>query len=73
MLLSGKICVVTGAASERGLGLATARLFASQGAKVAILDLDADASARAAASIGPDHIGLACDVTDKPEGMFSIG
>jgi len=65
MLLTGKICVVTGAASERGLGLATAKLFAEHGAKVAILDLDAGAAERAAASIGPDHIGLACNVTDK--------
>lgn len=65
MLLSGKICVVTGAASERGLGLAMARLFASHGARVAILDLDAEASKRAAASIGPDHFGAACNVTDK--------
>lgn len=64
-LLAGKICVVTGAASERGLGLATAKLFASHGARVAILDLDLEASKRAAGSIGPDHIGLACDVTDK--------
>ena len=66
MLLPDKICVVTGAASERGLGMATAKLFAANGAKVAILDLDAEASKRAAASIGPDHIGLACDVTSKP-------
>ncbi len=65
MLLSDKVCVVTGAASERGLGMATARLFAAQGARVAILDLDLEASKRAAASIGPDHIGLACNVTDK--------
>ena len=65
MLLTGKICVVTGAASERGLGLATAKLFAEHGAKVAILDLDAAAAARAAGSIGPDHLGLACNVTDK--------
>ena len=66
MLLPDKICVVTGAASERGLGMATAKLFAANGAKVAILDLDAEASKRAAASIGPDHIGIACDVTSKP-------
>lgn len=65
MLLQGKICVVTGAASERGLGMATAKLFAAHGAKVAILDLDAGASQRAAASIGREHIGRACDVTDK--------
>lgn len=66
MLLSGKICVVTGAASERGLGMATAKLFAEHGANLAILDLDAAASKRAADSIGPGHIGLACDVTSKP-------
>jgi NAD(P)-dependent dehydrogenase (short-subunit alcohol dehydrogenase family) len=65
MLLSDKVCVVTGATSERGLGMATARLFASQGGKVAILDLDLEASKKAAASIGPDHLGLACNVTDK--------
>lgn len=65
MLLSDKICVVTGAASARGLGLATAKLFAAHGAKVAVLDLDAAASKAAAASIGPEHLGVACDVTDK--------
>lgn len=65
MLLSEKICVVTGAASARGLGLATAKLFAAHGAKVAVLDLHDDASKAAAASLGPDHLGVACDVTDK--------
>lgn len=65
MLLADKVCVVTGAGSERGLGLATAKLFAAHGAKVAVLDLDLEASRRAAASIGPDHLGLACNVTDK--------
>ncbi len=65
MLLSGRVCVVTGAASARGLGFATAKLFASHGARVAILDLDEAASMRAAAAVGPDHLGLACDVTDK--------
>ncbi len=65
MLLSGKVCVVTGAASARGLGMATAKLFAAHGARVAILDLDPEGSKRAAASIGPDHLGFACDVTDK--------
>jgi len=65
MLLSDKICVVTGAASDRGLGLATARMFASHGAKVVVLDLRQDASQRAAASIGPEHLGLACNVADR--------
>lgn len=64
-LLKGKFAVVTGAASARGLGKATARMFAEHGATVAILDLDADAAGTAAADIGPQHVGLACNVTDK--------
>ncbi|MDR3521147.1 MAG: SDR family NAD(P)-dependent oxidoreductase [Acidocella sp.] len=64
MLLNGKTAVISGAASRAGIGLATARLFASQGARIAILDLDEAAAAAAAADIGPGHIGVACDVTD---------
>ena len=64
-LLDGKFAVVTGAASARGLGKATAKLFAEHGATVAILDLDADQAAAAAADLGPSHVGLACNVTDK--------
>ena len=40
MLLKGKVAAISGAAGQRGIGLATARLFASHGASVAILDLD---------------------------------
>lgn len=64
-LLENRFAVVTGAASPRGLGLATARLFAEHGATVAILDLDAGAAEAAAADLGAGHLGLACDVTDK--------
>jgi NAD(P)-dependent dehydrogenase (short-subunit alcohol dehydrogenase family) len=64
MLLKGKTAVISGAASKRGIGLATARLFAEHGAQVAILDIDAPAAAAAAKDIGADHIGLGCDVTD---------
>ena len=65
MLLEGKTAIVTGAASARGIGKATARLLAAHGARVALLDLDAQMAAAAAADIGPAHLGLACDVTDK--------
>lgn len=64
-LLDGRFAIVTGAASPRGLGKATARLFAEHGATVAILDLDAEAARAAAADLGPLNLGLACDVIDK--------
>jgi NAD(P)-dependent dehydrogenase (short-subunit alcohol dehydrogenase family) len=65
MIVSGKVCVITGAASQRGIGRATARVFASHGAKVAVLDLDEAQAKATAAELGEGHIGLACDVTDK--------
>ena len=39
MMLKAKTAIVTGAASPRGIGKATARLLASEGCRVAILDL----------------------------------
>ncbi len=65
MLLKGRTAVISGAASPRGIGLATARLFAEHGARVAILDLDQAASDAAAAALGAGHVGIACDVTDR--------
>ena len=66
MLLSGKAALISGAASPRGIGFGTARLFAGHGARVAILDLDEAASREAAARLpGDGHLGLACDVTDR--------
>lgn len=68
MLLKNKTALVTGAASPRGLGKATAHLFAEHGARIAILDLDADAARAAAADLpGEGHLGLPCDVTSKPQ------
>jgi NAD(P)-dependent dehydrogenase (short-subunit alcohol dehydrogenase family) len=64
MLLNGKTAAISGAASPRGIGLATARLFANNGAKVAILDLDEHAAKEAAASLGEGHVGIGCDVSD---------
>lgn len=64
MLLSGRTAVISGAASPRGIGFATAKLFAENGARVIILDIDRTAVEAAAKSLGPDHLGVVCDVTD---------
>lgn len=47
--LAGRIAIITGGAS--GIGLATARRFAAEGAIVVIADLDPEAGARAAAEV----------------------
>ncbi|MFY8114322.1 MAG: SDR family NAD(P)-dependent oxidoreductase [Rhabdaerophilum sp.] len=66
MLLKGQVAVITGGASKRGLGLATARLFAEHGARVAILDIDLNAAKEAVASLkGRGHMALRCDVTRR--------
>jgi NAD(P)-dependent dehydrogenase (short-subunit alcohol dehydrogenase family) len=65
MLLANKVCLITGAASRRGIGRATAQLFAQHGARVIIVDLDAGAAEATAREIGGDHRGYGCDVTDK--------
>ncbi len=60
--LAGQIVAVTGAGS--GIGAATAKAFAAEGAEVALLDLDLDAARKVASSIGKTALGVACDVTD---------
>src|SRR5690606_16135219 len=67
MLLEGKFAIVTGAASARGIGRATAQAFVDQGAKVAILDIDAQAASDAAATLGEGHIGIAVNVADEAQ------
>ncbi|HTR07787.1 MAG TPA: SDR family NAD(P)-dependent oxidoreductase [Paraburkholderia sp.] len=65
MLLDSKVVIVTGAASPRGIGKATAKTLAAQGARVVILDLRKEDAESAARDLGEGHLGLACDVTDK--------
>jgi NAD(P)-dependent dehydrogenase (short-subunit alcohol dehydrogenase family) len=64
VLLTGKTAVISGAASARGIGLATAKLFAQHGARVAILDIDEAGAQAAAAALGNQHVGVKCDVAD---------
>ena len=61
MDVQGKAAVVTGGGS--GLGAATARLLASKGAKVAVLDVNEDGIKAVAGEIG--GLAVKCDVTDE--------
>ncbi|MCJ7857278.1 SDR family NAD(P)-dependent oxidoreductase [Corynebacterium kalidii] len=64
-----RTAVVTGAASPRGIGQATARRYAREGWAVVVLDLDAASAQAAAESIasefGVPSAGFACDVTSE--------
>jgi NAD(P)-dependent dehydrogenase (short-subunit alcohol dehydrogenase family) len=64
-----KVAIVTGAAS--GIGLATARRLAAEGARVVIADLHADAAERAAQQVhaagAPAALGVACDVSKEDD------
>jgi NAD(P)-dependent dehydrogenase (short-subunit alcohol dehydrogenase family) len=73
MLLQGKTAIISGAAGPRGIGFATAKLFAAHGARVAILDLDATGATRAAGELGEGHIGLGCNVTDRADCDRAVG
>jgi 3-oxoacyl-[acyl-carrier protein] reductase len=66
MRLDGKVAVITGAAG--GIGLASARRFISEGARVVVADLDEGRIADALAGLGApagNALGARVDVTDR--------
>jgi 2-hydroxycyclohexanecarboxyl-CoA dehydrogenase len=66
---SGRTAVLTGAASRRGIGRATADRLAGEGWAVAVLDVDAEEARAAAAEIGGARgvpaLGVGVDVSDE--------
>jgi 2-hydroxycyclohexanecarboxyl-CoA dehydrogenase len=69
MTESRRTAVLTGAASRRGIGRATAARLAGDGWAIAVLDIDGDEARAAAAEIGAAHdvqaLGLGVDVSDQ--------
>lgn len=69
-LLDGKVVIVTGAGS--GIGCAAARIFAEEGARVALFDRDADGNEETRATIGGDARAWTCDVADEASVADSV-
>jgi NAD(P)-dependent dehydrogenase (short-subunit alcohol dehydrogenase family) len=61
--LARQVAVITGGGS--GIGAATAKAMAREGAEVAVLDRDLAAAQAVAKSIGKFALAVACDVTDE--------
>lgn len=65
MRLQGKSAIITGAGS--GIGEASAKLFAAQGARVVVIDWDVEAGERVARQIGDSAFFLRGDVTSSAD------
>lgn len=63
--LTGKVALITGAA--QGMGEATARLFASEGAKLVLCDVNSEKGEAVAADLGADAISLKLDVSSDAD------
>lgn len=63
--LAGKVCVLAG--SSAGIGLATARLFAANGASVVMLARGEHRLAEAAAAVGPASVPIVADIAQPVE------
>ena len=69
--LEGKVAIITGATG--GIGQAASRLFAEEGARVTLVDLDESALQELARSIGEERASyIAADVTDPDQSQAYV-
>ncbi|MCD2498814.1 MULTISPECIES: SDR family NAD(P)-dependent oxidoreductase [Microbacterium] len=68
--------ILTGAASPRGIGRATAFYLAERGWNVGIIDVDGDAAARTAAEVAEAHgvraAGVGANVADREQAVAAV-
>jgi len=65
LLLQDKVIFLTGGSC--GIGRDCAKAYVAEGAKVIVIALDKDGVAAVAAELGPEHLGIVCDVTRDAE------
>jgi len=70
MRIEDSVFLITGGGS--GLGLATARELVAQGAKVLLLDINAEAGAKAAAELGERARFLRADISSEADGRAAV-
>lgn len=68
--LAGKTALITGA--SRGIGLAMARLFYAEGARLVLTATHAEKAEALAAGFGPEHLGIGLNLAD-PESVKNAG
>jgi NAD(P)-dependent dehydrogenase (short-subunit alcohol dehydrogenase family) len=65
------IVAITGAGD--GIGWATAQVFAGNGYRVALLDVDADRASARASELGDEHADICCDVSKETDVRAAFG
>jgi meso-butanediol dehydrogenase/(S,S)-butanediol dehydrogenase/diacetyl reductase len=70
MLLKDKVIFLTGGST--GIGWCCAKAYVAEGARVVIVAPEGEAVVKAAADLGPDHLGLSCDVSHDADVKLAI-
>ncbi|HWW03378.1 MAG TPA: SDR family oxidoreductase [Candidatus Acidoferrum sp.] len=70
-LLKDKVIFLTGGSC--GIGRDCAKAYADEGARIVVIARERDGTEAVAAELGPEHMGLVCDVTRNAEVKAAVG